>query len=156
MTIRIWRVCPAETGECAYDGNGALKEPGRWHEKGTRIVYASGSLALASLEFFVGLDGRPSGELVGVPAELPGGLIETLDESVLPEGWRRAPAPEEARKIGTEWVESGRGAVLAVPSELVAHELNYLLNPAHPEFRHIRIFPPEPFDYDERMWKARC
>jgi RES domain-containing protein len=153
MRIRIWRVCPAETGECAYDGNGALKEPGRWHEAGTRIVYASSSLALASLEFFVGLDGCPSGELVAVPAELPAGLIEELDPSVLPEGWKRTPSPAQARRIGTEWIASSRSAALAVPSELVAHELNYLLNPMHPEFRHIRIFPPEPFVYDERMWK---
>jgi RES domain-containing protein len=156
MKIRIWRVCPAETGECAYDGNGALKEAGRWHEEGTRIVYAAGSLALASLEFFVGLDARPSGELVGVPAELPDELIEKLDQYTLPEGWMRTPPPSQARQIGTEWIASGRSAVLAVPSELVPHESNYLLNPVHPEFQNIRIFAPEPFSYDERMWKPRC
>ena len=156
MSAKIWRVCPAETGECAYDGSGALKEPGRWHEQGTRIVYASASLALASLEFFVGLDSRFSGELVAVPAEVPDDLIESLVESLLPEGWNRTPSPEQARQVGTEWVRASRGAVLAVPSELVAHERNYLLNPGHPEFRRIRIFPPEPFAYDERMWKGRC
>ncbi len=155
MVIEIWRVCPAEAGACAYDGFGALKEPGRWHQKGTRIAYASSSLALASLEFFVGLEnGKPAEPLVAVPAEVPADLVERLDESILPEGWKRTPAAEKSKQIGTDWVNSGRGAVLAVPSELVPHESNYLLNPAHPGYLRIAVLEPEPFEYDERMWKC--
>jgi RES domain-containing protein len=119
-------------------------------------VYASSSLALASLEFFVGLDGHPAGELAAVPAEVPDTLAEQLEEALLPLGWSRTPPPDEAKRIGTEWIASGRSAVLAVPTELLAHEQNYLLNPAHPEFKQIRILPPEPFAHDKRMWKSRC
>jgi RES domain-containing protein len=41
--------------------------------------------------------------------------------------------------------------VLAVPSAIVPRETNYLLNPAHPDFRRLRIGRPEPFSLDPRM-----
>jgi len=43
--------------------------------------------------------------------------------------------------------------VLAVPSAIIPRERNYLLNPAHRDFKAIRIGAPEPFGLDPRMWK---
>jgi RES domain-containing protein len=40
-----------------------------------------------------------------------------------------------------------------VPSSIVPHELNYLLNPLHPHFKRIRIGRPEPFSFDPRLGK---
>ena len=42
-------------------------------------------------------------------------------------------------------------AVLRVPSAIVTEESNYVLNPAHPDFRHIQFFSPEPFRFDPRL-----
>jgi RES domain-containing protein len=44
-------------------------------------------------------------------------------------------------------------AVLAVPSAVIPHELNYLLNPRHPHFKRIRVGRPEPFSFDPRLRK---
>ena len=71
----------------------------------------------------------------------------------LPADWRTYPAPEKLRDLGTGWVRSGRTAVLLVPSSVIPHEMNVLLNPAHPDFAKIHIREAEPFSYDPRMWK---
>jgi len=36
----------------------------------------------------------------------------------------------------------------------VRSEINYLLNPAHPDFDKIKISPPEPFSLDPRLLKT--
>ncbi len=41
----------------------------------------------------------------------------------------------------------------AVPSAIIPHELNYLLNPLHPHVKRVRIGRPEPFSLDPRLWK---
>jgi RES domain-containing protein len=41
--------------------------------------------------------------------------------------------------------------VLELPSVIIRGEPNYLLNPAHPDFRKIVIGKPEPFSFDPRL-----
>jgi RES domain-containing protein len=53
--------------------------------------------------------------------------------------------------LGDEWVREGRSAVLRVPSVVVPHEPNYVLNPAHPGFGEIWIGTPEPVPFDVRL-----
>jgi RES domain-containing protein len=48
-------------------------------------------------------------------------------------------------------VRENRSAVLAVPSVIIPEEFNYLLNPAHPDFKKISIGKPEPFAFDPRL-----
>jgi len=40
-----------------------------------------------------------------------------------------------------------------VPSAVVEAEWNVLLNPVHPDFGKVEIGEPQPFHYDERMFK---
>jgi len=42
---------------------------------------------------------------------------------------------------------------LRVPSVIIPEEYNYIINPAHPDFKKLRISRPEPFSFDPRMWK---
>jgi RES domain-containing protein len=41
--------------------------------------------------------------------------------------------------------------VLALPSVIIPGELNYLLNPAHPDFKRITVGKPEKFNFDPRL-----
>lgn len=118
-------------------------------------MYTSATLSLAVLEYFVNLPAAAAPpDLVAVPAELPADLpMSSLNASDLPRGWRKYPAPDALADLGTRWVEEGRTAILAVPSAVVPHERNYLLNPAHPRFRDIQPGKPEPLSLDSRMWK---
>ena len=149
--MRVFRI--SRKAHAAFDGEGARIVGGRWNRRGTAAVYASESLALAALELLVHADPALLPEdLVAIAAEVPDNLaVESVPPRELPADWRNHPAPEALADRGTEWAKSRRTAVLAVPSALVPRERNFLLNPAHPDFRRIRIGKPEPFTLDTRF-----
>lgn len=121
------------------------------------MVYTSSTLSLAALETFVHLAERSApDEFLAMAGDVPAEVgIESIRASDLPANWRSYVAPSALADIGATWVRQARTAVLAVPSAIVPQELNYLLNPAHRDFRRIRVGKPEPFRFDERMGKAR-
>lgn len=151
--MQLWRLCRKKY--VAFDGEGARLAGGRWNRRGTAVVYTSATLSLAVLEYFVNLPASVAPpDLVMVRADLAEGLaVKSLDAAGLPRNWRQYPAPESLAEMGSRWAEEGKTAVLAVPSAVVPQEKNYLLNPAHPDFRRITIGRPEPFSLDLRMWK---
>ena len=151
--MRVWRVCARR--HAAFDGEGARRYAGRWNHRGTRVVYTSGSVALAALEYFVHLDtDLLPPDLALIPADMPEDVaIRQVAARALPRNWRDFPAPEALQDLGTTWARRGATAVLGVPSAVVPHERNYLLNPAHPDFRRVRVHAPEPFSFDPRLWK---
>ncbi len=61
------------------------------------------------------------------------------------------PESNTTREIGTKWATEKRSAVLAVPSVVIPSELNFVLNPEHPDFKRIRIASPIDFDFDPRL-----
>jgi RES domain-containing protein len=154
--VMVWRICRAKYAAAALSGAGGLRYGARWHWKGTRIVYTAGSLSLAALEYFVNLAAGPIAEpLAAIPVEIPESVkVVSVGTEQLPENWRAHPIPAQTRRVGSEWVEGGRSAVLAVPSVVIPSERNYLLNPAHSEFKKIRVGKPERFGFDSRMWKG--
>jgi RES domain-containing protein len=147
-----WRIVKSRHASTAFDGEEARLYGGRWNSPGTRIVYTSSTISLAVLEVLVHLDKAnllSSYSLISVGFD--DALVQRLDRSMLPDGWRAYPAPSELQRIGDEWVRSQRSAVLEVPSIIVERESNYLLNPAHPDFSSVVIREPEPFTFDERL-----
>ena len=148
--IRAWRIIKAKHAAGAFDGEGARLLGGRWNSSGTRIIYTSGSAALAALEMLVHL-----GRMTTLPAyvviscDFDEKLVMGVDK--LPKNWRTFPAPPEAQTIGDEWVKGGKSPVLRVPSAVIPAESNYLLNPAHAKFGKIRIGEPEKFELDLRL-----
>ena len=98
----------------------------------------------------------PDRYVVGV-ADIPDNIsIEKVDVDRLPENWATLNPREQlaTRRIGDEWTERRRSAVLAVPSVIVG-ELNYVLNTAHPDFRRISFADPVPFRFDVRLIARR-
>ena len=119
------------------------------------MVYTAATLSLAALELFVNLepDNLPP-DLVSMAASIPDDVsMEAVSTDQLPRRWRQYPAPESMQEIGADWVAQATTAVLSVPSAVIPHERNYLLNPEHPQFSRIEIHRPEPFRFDPRMWK---
>ena len=117
------------------------------------MVYTSATLSLAVMELLVHLDDDDLARAyVAVPADVPDsvamGRIRAAD---LPRGWRNVPGPAGLAEIGRRWAAAGETAVLGVPSAIIPHELNYLLNPLHPHFKRIRVGRPEPFAFDPRI-----
>ena len=136
-------------------GAGALLVGGRWHHKGSRIVYCAQTLSLASLEFFVNFEVLYKAiELVAIEIDLPDPLVENLPPASLPSNWDETPPAPATDDIGTEWLKTSRSAGLRVPSVLTRGEYNVLINPAHADFKRVRVVSVNDYKYDTRMWKA--
>ena len=149
--IRVWRLVTRRRAGAAFSGEGARLYGGHWNRKGVPVVYTAGSQALALLEMLV-QDEPLHARYVIIAADIPEDLaVERIRRSDLPADWTSRVHLEALRGIGGRWIERARSAVLAVPSAVVPAETNYLLNPAHPEFRRIRIGTPEPFTTDLRL-----
>lgn len=150
---KIYRVLRKQYAQAPFDGEGAFRYGGRWSSPGVRLVYASEHQSLAMLEYFVHLmpDDLPP-DLVLAAAQVPGDIPRReIRVGELPARWRETPAPPELATIGDEFVERGEFAALLVPSALSPHERNWLLNPAHPDFKRITLQTIEPLHYDLRL-----
>jgi RES domain-containing protein len=118
------------------------------------VAYASDSIALAALEVLAHLQSTAvlqAYSLVSVRFSEEG--VEVLETAALPARWRRFPSPPENQAIGDRWVAEERSLILRVPSALVPVAANFLINPAHPQFRKVAIGRPERFAFDPRLLK---
>lgn len=154
MIVRAWRIVRAKHLDTAFSGEGAAANGGRWNEEGTRVVYASSSLALAKLELIptFGLLKSPD-DYMAIPIEFSSTLLEVA--SPLPSDWLQEGYPASTQSLGSSWVRELRSVVLAVPSVYVVQEMNYLLNPSHPGFARIRIGFLEPCTWHEKLLARR-
>jgi RES domain-containing protein len=140
--VRVARICRAKYPD--LDGKGAAIAGGRWNSIGTAIVYTSSCGALAVLEYRVHTRIDP-GDLVLYRLDIP----DTLTIEKAP--W--SPDLNTARLFGDLWASSMRSPVIAVPSVVVPHQINYLLNPRHPEMAgNITIVDRQSFVLDLRLF----
>lgn len=86
-----------------------------------------------------------------IPIEFGEADVEELEAAVLPPDWAAHPVPAATQSIGDRWVFEQRSAILRIPSVIVSHESNYLLNPGHPRFGEVSIGEPRPFPFDPRL-----
>jgi RES domain-containing protein len=151
----LWRLCELADAARAFDGEGARLYGGRWNHKGTRLVYASSSLSLAALECLAHAEAMfLKRQFFRFRVEVEEAMIEVLAPAQLPASWRRYPAPEETRALGSRWAVRGRKAILSVPSVIVPEERNYLLNPLHADFEKLTFGKANPFSFDPRLRKS--
>ena len=152
----LWRLTPKVHAAKPLNRDGARRFGGRWNHVGTAVVYTSGSLSLAVLEYLVNLpiNDLPS-DVVSIQLGLPDELRRTeIGVKDLPRTWRAFPAVEELKDLGTNWVTEGKTAVLVVPSAVIPNELNYVINPAHPDTKKIEKLAVEPFTLDTRLFQT--
>jgi RES domain-containing protein len=150
--VSAWRITKRKHAKSAFTGEGARLYGGRWNSPGTAIIYTAESQSLAVLEILVHLD---SPELLKkymlFQVAIDQSYILDIDATTLPRNWRAEPAPRRVQTIGDDWVSKSTSAVLRVPSTLVPGENNFLLNPAHVDFRKLQISGPVPFHFDQRL-----
>lgn len=145
----LWRVSNHRT----LDGGGGLRASGRWHTRGRRVVYCAPDPATALLEVLV----HTEIDVEDLPVSLryleidaPETLaVEDVDPQHLARQWRTSLAT--TRKLGDEWLRSGRTPLLRVPSVLTPSTWNTLVNPAHAASREIRIIKAHKQAIDRRL-----
>jgi RES domain-containing protein len=154
--ITAWRLVKARHAAAAFDGEGARLHGGRWNSPGTRVAYASDSIALAALEVLAHLQSTAVLQAYSLASlRFPEESVEVLETRSLPARWRRFPSPPENQAIGDRWVAEGRSLILRVPSAIIPAAANFLINPSHPEFGKVVIGRPERFAFDPRLLRSR-
>lgn len=155
MTV-VWRIATDARTYTAEDltGAGAEATGGRWNRKGTPMLYASASRALACLETVVHLNagGLPLNRYL-VEIEIPDRLVKNAVrfEAHRHVGWDAIPEGRVSLEAGEAWVRAGVSVVMTVPSVIVPEELNFLINPKHADARAIRARKVRKWTYDARL-----
>ena len=147
--MEIYRICLAKySGELVASGN-----PGRWNLRGQLVIYAAGSRALACLENVVHRSGEGLNSLFRViRIDVPDSLaIEELTLTEMPSEWQLPRQYARCQPLGAAWYQRQTAAVLRVPSSIIAHEHNYVLNTRHRDFGQVRIAGWEDFEFDSRI-----
>jgi RES domain-containing protein len=141
----VWRICRRPFADLS--GDGARLYGGRWNTPGRPLIYAAETAALAVLEVRVHLDldwDMLPDDYVLVAIDTAAIVAETIQEP-----------PGDPRAIGDAWIESGRSALLRVPSWIVPESYNVLINLAHPDAPSIQLGSVRPFQFDQRLWTPR-
>jgi RES domain-containing protein len=77
--------------------------------------------------------------------------IKAIGLNDLPNNWTNFDQIKITQTIGDNWGKENQTAILQVPSSIVNEEVNYLINPGHPDFRHIKLVKTQPFIFDGRI-----
>jgi RES domain-containing protein len=150
--VRLWRI----SRFADLSGEGGRLAPGRWHQRGGRIVYLADHPASALVEVLVHLE-VDAAELPTVyqllAIDVPDTTrLETVDVANLPENWRGHE--RVTRALGDRWLAEKRTVLLRVPSAIVPATSNWLLNPAHDDARAVTIVDVIRAPFDQRLLKT--
>jgi RES domain-containing protein len=153
----IWRIAThtANVHAVSLNGDGARITGGRWNSKGRPAVYASSTIALATLETLMHLGGSVGARnaflvRITVPASVWRGreIVEANDLEVT---WLAEPAGSTSIEFGDAWLDRLSAPLLLVPSVIVPEEFNVLLNPAHRAIARMSASVIRQFLYDPRL-----
>jgi RES domain-containing protein len=144
----LWRISRFHS----LSGEGGRLYPARWNSVGNPVVYLASAPAGALIEVLVHLelgDDEPPPSYTLLRVSTPPRIrISTLR---VPTGEAWKSDPTATRKIGDAWLASIRSAIVRVPSVILPHTHNYLLNPLHPDAKGMRIVESEGFEFDPRL-----
>lgn len=155
--LTVYRIFKTKFANDPFDGEGARLFGGRWNSRGKRLVYTAATLSLAALEVLVGIhDDELLREYSFASATFDESLVTDIEaDRKLPGDWNMSPPSFATKRLGDKWLVDGVSAVLRVPSSVISLESNYLINPEHADFLKIKISKIRPFDFDERLSKAK-
>ena len=152
----IWRIATDTPDYVAEDstGTGAKISGGRWNRPGSAMLYAASSIALACLETVVHLkfDALPLNRYlvkIAVPAEV--WHAATVFDPASLVGWDALPHGRVSLDAGDAWLASKASLLCRVPSVIVPHEHNVLINPRHADATKLSFRKLEKWTYDGRL-----
>jgi RES domain-containing protein len=148
----LWRI----SNFIDLSGEGARLASGRWHTEGRPVVYLAENPAGAMLERVVHLMDRSEDGIlprfyqllqVLVPDEVAIKPLNTLS----PTDWKEHP--EFTRSVGDAWLVSHETPLARVPSVIIPHTWNYLLNPEHPDAKQVTVAEVIRESFDNRLFR---
>jgi len=152
--MKVYRI-----SNCKYiddlNGTGAASFSGRWHNKGTYILYTAASPSLALLESVVHISNIVTVNYCMICLKIPEDSITKINPNELPENWFANPSPDIIKNIGDHFVFNNRFLALQLPSAIMPEESNYLLNPNHPLFKQVKVVYKRSLEVDKRLLKLK-
>ncbi len=134
-------------------GIGGTLASGRWHTRGSPVVYLSDHPALALLETLAHFE---FDSIEDLPTSYKLIRVDTMDanmnlasEKVLGDEWAHNEAL--TRNYGDQWLAAGSHPLFRVPSVIIPHSHNYILNPAHRDAGSIKILDVADYRLDGRL-----
>jgi RES domain-containing protein len=142
------------SGEYRNDlsGTGAKLFGGRWNSTGLNALYTAEHISLAVLEILVHVKTyrQPLDYyLISIEIPEPANII-TIDHSKLKRTWKDDFT--YGQFIGDEFLIAKQSLVLKVPSAIIEQEYNFLINPAHPDAKKLKIQSSKIFMFDKRLY----
>lgn len=154
--VTLYRITHERYADKPFSGEGGLHYKSRWASKGHRVSYAADHLATATLEKIAGVQRADLlTEMVYVRAEVAASLVSRLPEADRPEDWDALPPRGGTRAIGDAWLRDGRSLLLRVPSVVLPHSYNYVINAAHPEAAALEVVETAPLLLANRVLRQR-
>lgn len=144
--MRLWRI----SAYPGLSGLGGHYVDGRWHTIPRTVLYLAGHPALAMVEVMahmrLNLTAIPTTvKLIAVNVD---GIAALSVPPSLPAGWQANEPTTQA--IGNAWLDAGAGLLMPVPSAILAHSTNYIVNAAHPRAAaQLTESQVEPFWFDK-------
>ena len=135
-------------------GNGSRLFGGRWNSEGTFAVYTSSSRSLALLET---LAHTPAKMLTTknyqlITLHIPDAIKATeILYKNLPDGWDAPDVRPYTQKIGDRFFRDKTQLMMAIPSVMMQEEVNYVLNPLHPDMKKVKIVNKRRIHFDKRF-----
>lgn len=142
--MNIWRI--SEFADLS--GRGGEIYEGRWNHQGDPIVYCCEHPALSMLEILVNsdLDLLPwTYQLLQI--DVPDTVSRS--DAALPEGWQNDV--EATRDYWRAFCAQSSACLLKVPSVLMPHACNWLINPKHQDHGSLQIIDRIRHPYDARF-----
>lgn len=150
--MKVYRLSKKKYAGTAWTGEGSNLVAGRWHEKGTRMVYCSETASLAVLEVLVHLQ-----QLLTLPYSLLRATI--ADKDIIDvQDFKKLHAihkNETAQTVGELFIAKNTHLALRVANVLSDVESNVLLNPNHPRINTVsKRAAAKDYVFDVRLWKG--
>lgn len=143
--MNLWRISNYQD----VSGIGAAKFPGRWNDKGVEVVYTAESPALAMLEILV-QNGRATlpdtYSLLEISCELE---ASHLNVPLLKVKWYQDQ--KYTKKLGSDWLIEKGSLLMRVPSVIMPHSFNVLVNPNHRDIDSVKIVSATVATFDPRL-----
>lgn len=127
----------------------------RWNKNKEFVIYAGGSISLATLELVAhrnAIDIHSGNKLLFIHLDISKSEITEVKIEDLPKNWKSIERYPVLQEIGSRWYQNKNSLLLKVPSALIHWEYNYLINTNHPDFStKVSIFKTENFIWDSRI-----
>lgn len=130
-------------------GEGGRRAAGRWHSRGTRVVYLSDHPATCLLEMLVQIGKSGNVPLAYQWLQVDASAVDVVDVKGLPDDW--VGRLDVTQGLGDAWLHGAGAPLLRVPAVVAPATSNYLLNPAHPAAPRCRITACVRYPVDRRL-----